>query len=477
MPIPEHIKIHQPKGTEIKLISNHYYVYEVKCIYDKTKKKNKKISGKYLGKITNNGFVPSPTHELKSALQVNPSVKEYGGYLLSKELLKEELPLLQQYFPHHWEMIFFLCYTRVVYNARFKMLEHYYRNSYFIIESDEKISEEKVSKVTRVIGEMRDKIVEFKQQLIGNGEYLLIDSTNVFTNSNGISQKKKGYNSKHIFNEQVRLMYIVSSELQMPVYYRIVGGNIPDVKALKLCLLESGLSNVMLISDKGFYSTQNIKLLTDESMKYIIPIHRSKKIIDYSGVDKPGKEGFAGYFIYRQRVIWYYSYQTDGGLLHLFQDLRLKTTEEEDYLDKIAKYPEDYTMEDFLIKSKTFGTIALLCSETDVDAQKVYLFYKSRVDIEVVFDTFKNTLMADTTYMRNDCSLEGWMFVNFLAVRMYYKLMKMLREKELLKKYSPMDIIKIASQIHKIKIHNAWLTNEVTKKDIALLSNFSLHIT
>ena len=36
------------------------------------------------------------------------------------------------------------------------------------------------------------------------------------------------------------------------------------------------------------------------------------------------------------------------------------------------------------------------------------------------FDTFKNTLNADRSYMRDDYQLEGWMVVNFVALMFYY---------------------------------------------------------
>jgi len=48
-----------------------------------------------------------------------------------------------------------------------------------------------------------------------------------------------------------------------------------------------------------------------------------------------------------------------------------------------------------------------------------------------VFDTFKNILEADKTYMQNDAKLYGWMFINFIALQMYYTLYGILLKKKL----------------------------------------------
>ncbi len=37
------------------------------------------------------------------------------------------------------------------------------------------------------------------------------------------------------------------------------------------------------------------------------------------------------------------------------------------------------------------------------------------------FDTFKNVLNADRSYMRGDSELEGWEFINFIALLFYYE--------------------------------------------------------
>ena len=73
--IPEEIKKHKPKCTEIRNINGTFYVYKITSVWDSEKKKAKKKTLNCVGKITEkDGFIPS-----KSITEVNKViVKEYG---------------------------------------------------------------------------------------------------------------------------------------------------------------------------------------------------------------------------------------------------------------------------------------------------------------------------------------------------------------------------------------------------------------
>ena len=44
-----------------------------------------------------------------------------------------------------------------------------------------------------------------------------------------------------------------------------------------------------------------------------------------------------------------------------------------------------------------------------------YESYKQRNEIEVMFDSYKNYLDADVSYMQNRYVMEGWLFANFFS--------------------------------------------------------------
>jgi hypothetical protein len=130
------------------------------------------------------------------------------------------------------------------------------------------------------------------------------------------------------------------------------------------------------------------------------------------------------------------------------------------------------------LKAKTHGTIALLTNlKDDKTPEQVYQHYKSRADIEILFDTFKNILFADTTYTRSNEAMEGWLFINHLALIFYYKLYKRLIQHKMLKKYSPKDILMHLNTIKKVKINDVWKTAEIATKSKSILEKIQIPIT
>ncbi len=119
-------------------------------------------------------------------------------------------------------------------------------------------------------------------------------------------------------------------------------------------------------------------------------------------------------------------------------------------------------MDELYEKQHRMGTISVI-TDCEKKPQKVYELLKGRLGIEQVIDTFKNTLKADRTYMRDNYQMEGWMLINFISLQLYYKTYGLLIQKKLLQKYSPKDVLMHLSRIHKLKINDKWITSEIRK--------------
>ncbi len=119
------------------------------------------------------------------------------------------------------------------------------------------------------------------------------------------------------------------------------------------------------------------------------------------------------------------------------------------------------------------GTITVVtdCCETP---EYVFGLLKKRVEVEFAFNAFKNTIRADRTYMRDDFQLGGWMFVNFVALMMYYRVYGLLLENGLLRRYSPGDVMLGLSRVFKLRIGNGWVLSEVPKKPRVMLERMGL---
>ncbi len=99
------------------------------------------------------------------------------------------------------------------------------------------------------------------------------------------------------------------------------------------------------------------------------------------------------------------------------------------------------------------------------------------MQIETMIDTLKNVLDADNSYMQNEHSLEAWMFINFIALHWYYKIINVLKSSNLNNKYSPSDFLIFLAEVRKIKINGTWHLSEITKKNADLLKTAGIHIT
>jgi transposase len=140
---------------------------------------------------------------------------------------------------------------------------------------------------------------------------------------------------------------------------------------------------------------------------------------------------------------------------------------------RIEKYPDNYTLNEYHLKQPHFGTIALL-TNGKTTAQETYENYKSRNEIEVLFDAYKNILHADRTYMQNDIAIEAWMFINFVAIQWYYITFNMLKKHKLTKTYSPLDLMMRLVEIKKLKINDQWYLSEATQSTADLLDKLKI---
>ncbi|MDI6886207.1 MAG: transposase, partial [archaeon] len=230
----------------------------------------------------------------------------------------------------------------------------------------------------------------------------------------------------------------------------------------------------------GFYSEDNVIALEKEELHYLLPLKRDSALIDYTKIPKGDRRAFDGFFLFEKRAVWYYSYELKEGNLAgkriiVFLDERLKAEEEKDYLTRIDKTDTE-TLENFFEDQYRMGTISVI-TDLEESGERIYNLLKCRVEIEIMFDAFKNVLNADRTYMRDDYQMEGWMFINFIALVFYYRLYRILADNSLLKKYTPNDLLIHLSRIYKLKIQDEWITSEIPKKTRDILDKINIPIT
>ena len=460
------------RGTELRLLKGTYYLYEVSSRWDREKKRSVKITGKLLGKVTEqDGFVESDKARLrKQETQIERvQVKEYGVTLLINSVFKEIVSVLTKFFPDKWQDIICLSYGRLVYQSPLKNMAFHYANSYLSEQYPGiDLSAKRLGSFLRELGRNRSQIVEFCRSFRLEDDCILFDGTDLFSHSEQMELPKFGKSKFGTYDEMINLMCLFSTGQQMPVYYRLLPGNIRDTTAFSLSLAESGAREAIVIIDKGFASKKNIAKLEEATLRFIIPLPRNSKIIDYKHVED--KSLFDGHFKYHDSHIWYYTQKVDATKqVVLFREDELRNREEKDCLNRIDSNTADYSLEKFHLKRHTFGTIATI-ENTLLPAEDIFFKYKTRGQVETMIDAIKNILEADHTYMQNPQTLEGWMFINLVALKWYYTLLNLLKKHELNRKYAPSDFLQFLIEVKQVKINNQWHNAECIHKTNELLS-------
>lgn len=460
---PEWVLKHRVSGTNVTHVKGKYYLYEVTSVWNKEKKRAQKITKKYLGRITKEeGLILSG-----SRLKIEKvSVKEYGACNVLNNIGSDVIERLKEYFDDG-ETIFTMATLKLLEQCSFSKMEQLYRHSYLSeMYKDKKLSSKDISLFMRTFGEKREKIVAFMNSFISGNEHILFDGTNIVSSSEkmNISRLGKEYES------QINLLYAFACESKMPVYYRIIAGNIVDVSAFKLSLQETKLKDMVVIADKGFGSKANFDLLEESEIKYVVPLKRSNTLINLNTGDK---SNFDDYFLFNDRPIWYKALNE----VIIYLDSDLKIMEEKDYIKRIEQNMEGYTKANFIERQYKFGTIILKTNLTNKSPKDIYYLYKKRLDIEQSFDFLKNSLNSDRSYMQNEKSLETWAFINHIALMLNYKVYNLLESNNLLSKYSVSDFLLHLKYIFKIKVNDTWFTSEITNKTKKLLEMVGVHIT
>lgn len=481
--LPEWVQIHKGKGREIKRIQNKYYLYEVSSYYDKTKKRTIKKSGAFLGRITESGLAMKGTRQAEEVVR-RVSVKECGASQYLVSVLAKEQELLQQHLPLYWKQLLLCAIFRLLHQSAFKQMQWHYESSYLSeMYPEVGLSGKQISSWLRAVGEDRSALVAVMHGLRAGEELIIVDNTHITTQSRQNLSAQIGYNRQKQFDPQINLLYLFSQDKQMPVFYRCIQGSVREVRALHLTLQESGIKRAVLVADKGFYSANNVSVLDCEAWQYILPLRRNNALIDYHVTNK--QADFDGFFLYEKRPVWYKVGALEGQAHKrtiLFFDLMLKACEQSDYLTRVTQEKEGYDLTQYHQRQIRFGTIAVLTNTTqpivvagkqpcqtpaimeNMAPQKVFECLKSRNDIEQLNDTYKNVLEADKTYMQTEQTMEAWHFINFLAIRAYYRLFATLADKKLIARLSPADVLLLLQCKKKVKINNEWIDAEVPKK-------------
>ena len=322
-------------------------------------------------------------------------------------------------------------------------------------------------------------------------EYWAYDSTSISSRSETLRQVKYGKNKDDDHLPQINLALVFGEESRLPFYYRKLAGNIPDVKTIQELLRELdvlGYEKIKLVMDRGYYSADNINALFKKHLKFLCGTSSAlsfvKEFIREIGSKKDHYEYYNSnleLYVFSKTIAWDYEqerpYKGDvikeerRMYLHLYFNPDKLADDGKTFnrkLDalknellsgrRVPEHEKDYRKY-FEIKETPKRGISLTVKQDAVDAAHErygffvlisnevkdpvtsLILYRMRNVVEKAFWNVKERLNLKRTMTSSESSLEGKLFVEFVALIYLSYIQKKMEDKGLFATYTLHELL------------------------------------
>ena len=322
-------------------------------------------------------------------------------------------------------------------------------------------------------------------------EYWAFDSTSISSYSETLEQVKWGRNKDSEELPQINLALLFGEKSGLPFYYRKLPGNVPDVKTVVSLLKETrvlGIEKMNLVFDRGFCSYENVNSLFTEHRKFVTGANTSlaivRKMIDET---RPTMRDFANYndehgvYAASQTASWDYERKRPykGDVLkedrriyvHLFFNPERAVEDETAFNRRMSELRKELlsgtrvaghekAYERFFAVAETpkrgvkvacndaamaeararFGYFALLSNEVK-DPIAALEIYRNKDVVEKAFSDIKGRLNCRRTLVSSERSLDGKLFVEFVALIILSYIKKHMQDAKLFHRYTLQGLI------------------------------------
>ena len=386
--VPEHIRAMKPKGTMVKAIGGHYYVYAYRSVTRGGKRKT--LMGPCLGSITEDGYAPNGNRARRGEV----TTLEYGQYAVALANSAGVLGLLREHFnPRDAEQIYALALINCVNGMQpAKDAGRHLAMSVLSLRfPGVRLGPDAMATLLDALGRRQGPVMSFEAALCGSsGQEVAVDGHAMPSTSRLNDLAEPGHRHPGLGSGQVNLLMAYDVASGRPLLARMYEGAALDKVSVRDLLSRAELAGKMFIVDAGFYSRANIEAFTSDGNSYIMPLARNllacKEAVADPEVD--------GRFVYRRQrkasAVEWRDARRRGERVILYRDLDRQALEQAGYLAKMERGARGYTQERFDEVRDLMGVIVLQTSREDMTPQEVYEAYKRRWSVETFFDWLKN---------------------------------------------------------------------------------------
>jgi hypothetical protein len=272
---------------------------------------------------------------------------------------------------------------------------------------------------------------------------VLIDSTGL-PNSINIDKTQVSNHSGVISNE-IRLIYVVDRDSGLPIFFKLIAGNIIDNSTLKSTLSLLSANNIdvkFLIMDAGYSSINNLELLSMLGIDFVTRLSENlrcyKDLIAKHSADLAND--VSKVVLYNDRFIYCQHEEViiNNKPYHAYlciDDFKMYSDKKSAFIKNDIGYDYDVESYDKNIKNVTsqlnnFGRFVLI-SNTNISTKEIVETYYTRQRIEQIIDISKNNASLLPIRCHSDETIRGHLLISFIVTVLTLLLNDMLKDVKL----------------------------------------------
>lgn len=501
------------------------YVYESVSYWDKEKQqaRNKKVC---IGKLDplSGELISSKRLAPEQAAVRDPAVTasaEVVGPMIILDAITDRLglrSLLKSCFPKNHHQILTVAYYLTAQGGPLSHCGTWCKSHAPLLE--ESLSSQRISELLAAIT-IDEKQTFFNKWMnkVLEDDYLCYDITSISSYSELNEYIKYGHNRDLENLPQLNLAMLFGQKGRLPVYFQRLPGNITDVATLHNLLktfkaLEA--KTLHYVMDKGFYSKKNVDELLASRDKFVLSVPLNNKWVQHAIDDIyeviNGPEGYRKIdnetlYIHSRLHPWgkekrrcylhmYYNAHARADAVDRFNAELVCYKTELESGKPIKEHQEAYDAF-FLIKTTpkrgmkvSYNTLAVnqhinrylgfqvLLANSIKDPIEALRIYRDKDVVEKCFDDLKNQLDMKRLRMHSSATVDGRLFVQFIALIYMSALRREMRESGLIGRYTTRELLQEMETLTKVKYSGKYghILTEVTKSQREILKGLNIEL-
>ena len=277
-----------------------------------------------------------------------------------------------------------------------------------------------------------------------------------------------GYKFNHLKEDQVNLLMGYDINTGLPLFARMYRGTCNDKATIEDLAELLEFSGILFVIDRGFYSKNNLKILSSNENTYIIPVPSNTDV--FQNVMKDVK--YTDSFYYRSgkkhaRIEYTSQRISDTECVYVFRDIDENEKCRFNYQHCMELGKSGYTQEKFEQNKENFG-VYVLQSNAAKSAEEIFAGYKKRWGIETFYNYLKNKGDFNDLMIQDYYEEQGFSFIMLIVGQIHQKMIsavKSLDDNTL----SIHDILLMARCMKMERRGNSWNLKNTRKRDLQIL--------